>query len=255
MKINGPTGTIILNRPQKCNAMDRATLDSMRQALFDLQQEKRIRGIVITGTGPHFSSGLDLVELNQTLDNQHALQQWYDDSERLKGVVEAILQLPKPVIAAVDGVAFAAGLAIVLACDLVVAGYEATFAVKSAPLGIVSGIVCPLLKFRVGAGLASRLAIGGDCLTATEAKSLGLVHHLVESHLIWVRAQTWVEQMSACPAETLQLSKRLLNEMLGEQLTTELSSAAAAAATSLTTEVASEGLRAFADKRPPKFPS
>ena len=98
------------------------------------------------------------------------------------------------------------------------------------------------------------MLLGGDELTAAEAKQLGLVHRVVDTDQIWVRASNWIDAISASAAESLQLTKRLLNEMVGEQLTTLLSSGAAAMATAYTTEAATEGLQAFTEKRPPKFP-
>ena len=166
-----------------------------------------------------------------------------------------MLRLPKPIVAAVDGAAIASGFALVLACDLVVASHRATLSIPAPKLGLVSGLVAPLLHFRGGGATASRMLLGGDELSAAEAKALGLVHHVVSPEQIWVRASTWIDSMATGAAESLQLTKKVLNEMVGEQLPTLLSSGAAATATALTTEAAAEGLNAFADKRAPRFPS
>jgi enoyl-CoA hydratase/carnithine racemase len=96
--------------------------------------------------------------------------------------------------------------------------------------------------------------LGGSQLTATDAQAVGLVHHLVDPEMIWVRAKSWIDSIAESSAEALQLSKRVINEMVGENLLTQLSSGASAMATALTTEAASEGLGAFVGKRPPKFP-
>lgn len=254
VKVNGSTGTIILEQAARCNAMNREMVEQLSEAFEDLRQEKKVRGVVLTGAGVHFCAGLDLKELHETNSGEDTLLQWHRDAEALRGVLEQMLQFPKPIIAAVDGPAMASGVALVLASDLVVASHRATFSVTSPRLGLVSGLVAPLLVFRGGGSLASRMLLGSDELTAAEAKQLGLVHRVVDTDQIWVRASNWIDAISSSAAESLQLTKRLLNEMVGEQLTTLLSSGAAAMATALTTEAAAEGLQAFTEKRPPKFP-
>ncbi len=254
VNVHGTCGTIILDRASRCNALSREMVDKFSEALDDLRQEKKVRGVVLTGAGTHFCAGLDLNELQETAGSDEPLQQWHEDAERLRGLLEQMLQFPKPIVAAVDGASIASGFALVLACDLVVASSRATFSIPAPKLGLVSGLVAPLLHFRVGGSLASRMLLGGDELSAAEAKELGFVHHVVSMDQIWVRASNWIDSISVSAAESLQLTKRVLNEMVGEQLSTLLSSGAAAMATSFTTEAAAEGLNAFAEKRPVKFP-
>jgi enoyl-CoA hydratase/carnithine racemase len=197
---------------------------------------------------------MDLKQWQQIQGSENALHQWYSDADALKTLIEQILWLPKPVVAAVDGAAMGSGLALVFACDLVVASQSATFSAASCKRGLVSGLVAPLACFRSGAALASGLLIGDQELSAVEAKDCGFVHHVVDSDKIWVRSKSWLETISQGAAESIQLTKRVLNEMIGEQLSSQLASGAAALATSLTTEAASEGLGAYVEKRPPSFP-
>jgi len=254
VRINEPTGTIILDRPEQCNAINRQMIDSLIQAFSDLHQEKRVRGVVLTGAGAHFCAGMDLKELHQNSSSEGSLERWLEASQSLHALVEQMLQFPKPVVAAIDGEVMGSGLALVLASDLVVASHRATLSASASKRGLVSGLVAPLACFRCGGSLASQLLIGGSRLTATEAKSFGLVHHVVDPDQIWVRAKTWVESIAEGAAESIQLTKRVLNEMVAEQLSVQLASGAAALATSLTTEAALEGIGAFVEKRQPKFP-
>ncbi len=253
VKVTEQTGTIILDRPSRCNALNRQLIDSLSLALSDLHQEKRVRGILLTGSGSHFCSGSDLSELREASTDENVLERWYEHSQALQGVIEQMLQMPKPIVAAVDGVTRGSGLALVLASDLVVASHRAKFSVSANRRGLVSGLVAPLACFRCGASLASDLLIGGSELSAQDAKSRGMVHVVVEPEMIWVRAKDWIQTIAEGAAESIQLTKRVLNEMVAEYLPSQLSSGAAALATSLTTEAASEGLNAFAEKREPKF--
>jgi|694.fasta_scaffold00384_33 enoyl-CoA hydratase/carnithine racemase len=254
VKITDSVGTIILNRPKRCNALTGEMIQQLSQALADLHQEKKVRGVILTGSGAHFCTGMDLKQWQQIQGSENALHQWYSDADALKTLIEQILWLPKPVVAAVDGAAMGSGLALVFACDLVVASQSATFSAASCKRGLVSGLVAPLACFRSGAALASGLLIGDQELSAVEAKDCGFVHHVVDSDKIWVRSKSWLETISQGAAESIQLTKRVLNEMIGEQLSSQLASGAAALATSLTTEAASEGLGAYVEKRPPSFP-
>jgi methylglutaconyl-CoA hydratase len=224
VKVTAPTGTIILDRADRCNALNREMVEQLRQALDDLRQEKRVRGIVLTGAGPHFCAGLDLYQLHETISEPDSLNQWFNDANGLKELYEEMLQLPKPIVAAVDGAALGSGLGLVLASDLVIASQRATFSSPAARHGLVSG------------------------------KNLGIVHHVVTADHIWVRASNWVDSIAKGAPESVQLSKKILNETIGEQLFTWLASGAAAMATSLTTEAAGEGLAAYVQKRPPQFP-
>ena len=254
VKVTAPTGTIILDRPTRCNALNRRMIEELTQAFDDLRQERQVRGIILTGSGPHFCSGLDLNELHETANGEDSMQQWYADAQAMQGLIEQMLQLPKPIVAAVDGAAMATGFALVLACDLVVASHRATFSVPAPKIGLVCGLIAPLLAFRAGAAVASQFLIGGEEMSAAEAKTLGLVQHVVDAEQTWVRANTWIDPIAQGAAESLQLSKKVLNEMVGEQLLTLLASGAAAGATALTTEAAVEGLSAFNSKRPANFP-
>lgn len=257
VKVHAPCGTIILDRPAKCNALDRQMVADLAQAFDDLRQERRVRSIILTGAGTHFCAGVDLAQWQEATSastTPEALQQYYEDSQGMKELLECMLQLPKPIICAVDGSAIGIGFGLVMASDLVVASHRSTFSLPAPKRGLVSGLVGPLIVFRHGASLASRLMLTGEDIDAEEAYRLGIVHRLVPSDQIWVRASSWGEKLAESAAESLQLSKKLLNEMIGEPLSTNLASGAAATATALTTEAASEGLKAFTEKREPKFP-
>lgn len=127
VKVTAPTGTIILDRPERCNALSREMVEQLSQAFDDLRQEKRVRGIVLTGAGTHFCSGVDLRQWHDTLTDKQALTKWFEDSQGLLKLFEQMLQLPKPIVAAVDGRALGAGFGLVLASDLVVATQRACF--------------------------------------------------------------------------------------------------------------------------------
>lgn len=249
-----PSGTIVIDRPARRNALDRRMLFELQQALTDFHQERRVRAVILIGAGDYFSSGIDLHEMRATAAEPDAQDRWYEDALLYRDLIETILRYPKPVIAAVNGPALGAGAGLVLAADLVVATPAAQFGLPEPKRGVVAGVVAPLLAFRAGGSWAANLLLTARTLDAAEAQRIGVYHELVKPDLVWARAHQLAEEVAGSAPESLQLTKRLLNETIGEQLLTQLSVGAAASATSRTTEAAVEGLAAFAEKRPPKWP-
>jgi methylglutaconyl-CoA hydratase len=254
VKKHVPSGTIILNRPDKRNALSRQVLDELQQAFIDLHQEKQVRAVILTGAGSAFCAGMDLGEMRETAKADDAQQQWYHDAVQYQDLLESMLRFPKPIIAAVNGPALAGGAGLVLACDLVIAANTAVIGLPEPRRGIVAGIVSPLLAFRIGAGQAARLLLSAETIPAIEAHRIGLFHELVETDNVWARAHALAGEIALSSPQALQLTKRMLNETIGEQLFTQLAAGAAASATARTTDAAAEGLAAFAEKRAPKWP-
>ncbi len=253
VKVHPPAGTIILNRPQQCNALTRSMLSALKQALEDLYQERRVRAIIISGAGSAFSSGMDLLEMQTTAEQPDAHTQWGDDAAQFRDVVTTMLQITKPIIAAVNGPAVAGGAGLVLASDLVVACSEAKFGLPEPRRGIVAGIVGPLVAFRVGVGQAARLMLTSMLIEGEEAYRIGLYHEMVAQDHVWARASELAEQCAQGAPQAVQLSKRLVTETLGEHLSAQLSAGAVASATAHTTDAATEGVAAFLEKRDPNW--
>lgn len=248
-----PSGTIILNRPAKRNALTRTLLNDLIQAFDDLHQERKVRAVILTGAGSAFCAGMDLVEMRSTSEQDNPYAQWHDDALLYRDLLEMMLRFPKPIIAAVNGPAMAGGAGLVLASDLVLAVPEASFGLPEPRRGIVAGLVSPLLVFRIGGGHAANLLLSARTIAADEAHRLGLYHQVVKSDNIWVEAHALAGECAKSAPEALQLTKRMLNETIGEHLSTLLSAGAAVSATARTTEAAAEGLAAFLEKREPKW--
>jgi enoyl-CoA hydratase/carnithine racemase len=251
--VHGAAGTIILNRPEKRNALSRALLAELQLALGDMHQERRVRAVILTGAGSAFSAGMDLAEMAATSQLADPLSQWHQDAIDYLDLLRSMLDFPKPLIAAVAGPALAGGAGLALACDIVIAGESARFGLPEPRRGLVAGIVAPLLSFRIGAGRAGYLLLSTKILSAAEAHAYGLAHEVIADDKVWARAAQIAEECAASAPEALQLTKRLLNETIGERLGSELSVGASASATARTTAAAAEGLAAFLEKREPKW--
>lgn len=253
VKKHGCAGTIVLDRPDRRNALTRNTLFEIREALEDLHQESSVRAVILTGAGSAFCAGMDLSEMEQTAREADPTRQWYEDAMQYKELVEYMLRYPRPIIAAVNGPAVAGGGGLVLAADITVATNSARFGFPEPRRGIVAGLVTPLLCFRVGAGPAARLLLTGNLIDAQETHRLGVYHEVVSEELVWARANEIAEQCSQSAREAIQMTKRMVYETVGEALFTQLSVGAATSATARTTEAAHEGLRAFLEKRQPNW--
>jgi methylglutaconyl-CoA hydratase len=249
-----PSGTIVLDHSSSRNALSREMIAALIEAFSDFHREQSVRAVMLASSGATFCSGVDLKQWHEIAKEPEPFDQWQDVTSELQELVEVMLRFPKPIIASIDGGVFGAGMALVLASDLVVASNKASFQSSAPNYGLVSGLVAPLLVFRCGAGVASRMLLGAESLDAIEAHRLGLIHHLVPSELTWAKGHDMATQISKGAAESIQMTKRLLNEMVGESLIMHLTSGAAATATSCNTACATEGLAAFAEKRLPKFP-
>jgi methylglutaconyl-CoA hydratase len=249
-----PSGTILIDAPATHNALSREMIQQLIDAFSDFHRDKSVRAVILSATGATFCSGVHLKEWHSTSQELDALEMWKDVADEIQELIESMLRLPKPIIAAVDGATMGLGLALVLASDLVVATKKASFAAPAPRLGLVSGIVSPLLVFRCGGSVAARILLGGESIDGDEAHRIQLVHRLVPSELVWANANEWAKQIAFGAHESVQMTKRLVNEMIGESLLMHLASGAAVMATACSTEAACEGLNAFKEKRPPKFP-
>jgi enoyl-CoA hydratase/carnithine racemase len=255
VKVTGVVGTIVLNRPDRRNALTRAMLAQLVEALRDLHLEKRVRAVVITGAGTSFCAGMDLHEMHAaaTMSDDEKNQDWGNTAEAYREVVTHMIELPKPIIASVNGPAVAGGAGLVLASDIVVAAPSAQFGLPEPRRGIIAGVVAPLLAFRAGGGTAARLLLSASLYPAEEIHRLGIYHELSGEPKLWARCAQIADECALSAPEALQLTKRLLYETIGEQLSTQLTVGAAMSATSRTTEAAQEGLTAFIEKRKPEW--
>ena len=152
VRIDKPSATIILNRPARKNALSSESVQRILEAFADLNQERGVSAVILTGSSDSFCSGTDLNDLNLNLDDEASQEKWFQETMAMNELLETMLRFPKPIIAAVNGAALGYGFALSLACDLIIASPEAFFGCPEIKRGLVPGLVSPLLAFRVGAG-------------------------------------------------------------------------------------------------------
>ncbi|MFL2864761.1 MAG: enoyl-CoA hydratase/isomerase family protein [Pirellulaceae bacterium] len=248
---NIPSGTIVINNPKLANAIPAFGYLQLRQALDDLHQEKSVRAIILTGSGNVFSSGTDLKQLNTEL--QREAQASHQDIQLLNELLLAMLRFPKPIIAALNGPAIGSAAALALGCDFVIAAKQATLQLPEVKLGLAAGSAATMLNFRVGAAIAARYSITGQPISAEIGSQMGLIHDVVEEDLVWARAHQLAVEIESTSSQSIQMTKRLLNESVADQLETQLQVSGAMTAAARTTSHANLGINAFLEKETPEW--
>jgi 2-(1,2-epoxy-1,2-dihydrophenyl)acetyl-CoA isomerase len=242
--------TVTLNRPEARNAIDLVMRRELLAALDDLEAEAAIRVVILTGAGGHFSAGGDVKSMaakRQTAADGRARV------ESLNRFVIRLFEFPKPTIAMVDGFAVGAGCNIALGCDLLIASDRARFGEVFAKIGLVpDGGGTWLLPRLVGLAKAKELVFSAD-IDAAEALRIGLVNRVVPAVELEKATRALAARIAAGPPGALGLAKALLNRSATVDLATSLGFEAYAQAQSVTTDDHAEGVRAFLEKRPPRF--
>src|SRR5206468_5676716 len=248
-RADGGLAWITLNRPEVRNAIN----DEMRQALLQtlarVEADPAIRAAVLTGAGEGFCPGADLWgDRRDAAPPPHAGTTRALMKQGSQRLIRAVLELEKPLVAAVNGVAAGMGAHLALACDLVVMAAEARLVEVFARRGIAidSGGLIGLLK-------AKELVLLADDVPADEALRLGLCNKVVPRAELEAAARAWGERLARGPTLALGMSKRLLQRAYESGLETCLEEEALAQTLVAESEDMREGVRAFAEKRKPEF--
>jgi enoyl-CoA hydratase/carnithine racemase len=252
---DAPSGTIILNRPDRCNALSREVVGLIHEALEDFLLESSVRAIILTGSGSSFCSGADLHEIKETFAEPDAMQTWQSDAQQFLELIQYMLEYPKPIVCGVNGWVVGSGCALMLASDIVIAGENAHVLMPEAQRGLSPGFTAPLLSFRIGVGQTAKILLSGLPHSADEAANLGLFHEVTGDDFVWARCQELAIQCASGARESHQMTKKLLNGTIGEHLLTQLAIGAANTAAARTTAAAGEGITAFLEKREPDWNS
>jgi methylglutaconyl-CoA hydratase len=245
-----PAAVITLNRPDKRNALSRALIAALADAFQRVREDAAARCVILTGAGPVFCAGMDLVELAESLDlpdTPAAQTTIWNDALRLAKLFDLIYTLPKPTIAAVNGAAAAGGAGLVTVCDLALAVPEARIGYPEVRRGLVAAMVMPHLLRHVGERTARYLLLSGDLMDAAEACRTGLINAVVPAAQLLEKAHTWCRSMAEGGPTALASTKSLLQCFSRQALSVE-ETAQASAAPRLTEEC-KQGLRAFFAKQ------
>ena len=240
----GSIAVVRLNRPGRLNALNRQLQDELGEAFAAAEAAPEVRVLILTGAGRAFSVGADIEELETTAEGAarqlQASLACLSSPERLR----------KPVIAAVNGYALGGGFELALACDIVVASDRAVFSVPEPTLGVVPGFAMQRLPRLVGVMRAREILLTARRLSAQEAREYGLVSRVAPHDELMEQARSVAMGMTELAPLALELLKATINRNL---LASDLVFAERANAWLFATRDAQEGIRAFREKRKPKF--
>jgi enoyl-CoA hydratase/carnithine racemase len=244
--------TLTLNRPDKLNAFTGPMIDRWAWALGEAQRDPEVNVVVVTGAGRAFCAGGDVARMGEGRPTplDHKNQLW----ENIHRVPKALEAMDKPVIAMVNGVAVGAGMGMSLMCDVRIASDAARFSTGYVRVGLVPGdgdtYFLPRL---VGSAKALELLWTAEFVEAAEALRLGIVNRVVPAAELSEATYAFARQVADGPQIPIRMIKRLVYQSLRLDLRTHLDLVSSHMAVVRETEDHREGVRAFGEKRPPKF--
>jgi enoyl-CoA hydratase len=239
---------LTMNRPAQLNAMTAEMSDRIAEELEAATARDDVRVVLLTGTGAAFSSGADLsgADAHESFD--------VSSLDRANRIIRAVTGLDKPVVAAVNGIAAGVGCSAALACDLVVAKESAAFLLAFARIGLMpDGGASATVAASVGRARAMRMALLGEPMPAREAYDAGLVSHLAADDDFATEVERLVARLAGGPPLAYAATKKAVNAATLGQLHDALERERLGQSVLLRTAVVAEGMRAFGEKRRPRF--
>jgi 2-(1,2-epoxy-1,2-dihydrophenyl)acetyl-CoA isomerase len=245
---------ITLNRPDRLNALTAVMSDELVEAFSTIREDDDVRAVVLTGAGRGFCSGQDLTEFEEAYRSGERPDIREHLARTYHRLIPMIVETPKPVIAAVNGVAAGAGVSLAAACDVRIASEEARFTQAFVKIGLApdSGGTW-LLPRLIGYPKALELSMTGDMVDAATALDIGLVNRVVPADVFEKEVAEYAARLAAMPTAALGATKELFRGTFSTDLGEALHREAEIQARMGQTEDHLEGVTAFAEKREPRF--
>lgn len=244
--------TLTLNRPDKHNALDGATMRALHAALIAVESNAQVRVVVLTGAGASFCAGADIAHMRSMMGASE--QQNVDDALLLVRCLRTLDELDRPVIARVNGNVFGGGIGLVACADIAVGSETAKFALTEVRLGIVPAAISPHVVAAIGSRQARRLFLTAMPFDALEARSIGLLHFTTAAEQLDIAVTAQVDHLLRGGPEALRAAKKLVRrvsqladrDVLGEETARLL-------ARLRVSPEGREGLSAFLERRKPTW--
>ncbi len=250
----GSIAILTLNRPEARNSLSETLLAALGDAFTEIAHEPKMRAVVLAANGPAFSAGHDLKELkSHRSDSDRGRAYFKYIMELCSRVMQQIVNLPQPVVAAVQGVATAAGCQLVASCDLAVASAAAKFATPGVNVGLFCSTPMVALSRNVARKHAMEMLLTGDMISAEDALRIGLVNRVVAPGTEREEALALGRKIAAKSAHVVKIGKEAFYRQVELGLKDAYRYAAEVMVENMLARDAEEGIDAFVEKRQPKW--
>jgi enoyl-CoA hydratase len=245
--------TVTLNRPERLNAVNAALHHEFEQIWIDLAEDRDVNAILLTGAGKAFSIGGDITSRDKPTKSKGrgGRRIVMADGRR---VIENMLDVEQPIVAAINGDALGFAANVALLCDVTVAAETAKLADTHVALGVVTGdggaVIWPLL---IGPNRAKEFLMLGDSITGADAARIGLVNYALPADQVMPKARELAQRLADGPTWAIRWSKLAVNKWLKQQANLIMDTGLAYEALTLTTQDHKEAVKALAEKRKPNF--
>jgi enoyl-CoA hydratase/carnithine racemase len=247
----GPVRHIILNRPQKRNALNEELITGLGEALDSASREPSVLCVVLRGEGAMFSSGMDFSDLGSLSEQPERLRELRSDILRVWNLCE---EMAKPTIAQIHGGCIGGAMELVLACDLRTMAADAVIGLVETRVGLIPDVGgCSRLPSIVGLGRAKEMIMASKIIDGTEAERIGLVNRVAAAEELDGATQQLVDELLACAPVATGLAKRVLDAVAKPALASTLEHEVTVQQICAASEDFAEGARAIAEKRIPQF--
>ncbi len=251
---NKGVAIIVLNRPEARNSLSEAVLSALSNALTEIAADKTVRAVVIAANGPAFSAGHDLKELTSRRSDADGGREYFRRMMTMcSAMMQQIINLPQPVIAAVQGVATAAGCQLVASCDLAVATTAAKFATPGVDIGLFCSTPMVALSRNIARKHAMEMLLTGGTISAEDAYRIGLINRVVNPGEEREKALDFAYQIAGKSSHIVKIGKAGFYRQAEMNLAEAYRYVSEVMVNNLMTPDAKEGLNAFIEKREPKW--
>lgn len=245
---------LTLNDPARRNALSEAMLETLKDAFDKAGKDSAVRVIVLAANGPAFSAGHDLKELTKAREGDDRGRAYFTKiMDMCSGVMQGIVNCPKPVIAEVTGIATAAGCQLVASCDLAVAEAGAKFSTPGVHIGLFCSTPMVSLSRNVSNKHAMEMLLTGDMVPAQRAAEIGLVNQAVDAEKLQATTMEMAGKIASKSSMTLATGKRAFYAQKEMPLAKAYDYASEVMVTNMLAQDAKEGMGAFIEKRKPEW--
>ena len=250
VQTSAPVARITLNRPDTRNAFDEVVIAELARAFAQAGAAPGVRAVVLAAGGPAFCAGANLNWMRRAAD--FTREQNVQDANGLAAMLRAIHDCPKPVIARVQGDAYAGGMGLVAACDMAVAAEGAGFCLSEVKIGLIPATISPYVIRAMGARAAQRYFLTGERFSAAEALRIGFVHEVAAPDALDARIDALLKPLLAAGPAAVQACKRLLAEVAGREINAPLIARTVEIIADIRSSAEGrEGVQSFLQKRKP----